>query len=77
MSMQDWDYVTGDHPPDCSCEECTGEGLSGMEEETADGYTPMSRDLEEALPREQLIAGLAGEPPAVDPIFQTGQKPHR
>jgi len=40
MSMQDWDYVTGDHPPDCSCEECTGEGLSGMEEETADGYTP-------------------------------------
>jgi hypothetical protein len=39
MSMQDWDYVGGDHPPDCSCEECAGAGLSGMEEGTPDGYT--------------------------------------
>ncbi len=39
MSVQDWDYVGGDHPPDCSCEECACAGLSGMEEETPDAYT--------------------------------------
>jgi hypothetical protein len=39
MSMRDWDYIAGDHSPDCSCEECAGAGLSGMEEETADAYT--------------------------------------
>lgn len=38
MPMRDWDYVGGSHPPDCSCEECTGEGLSRMEEETPDAY---------------------------------------
>ncbi len=37
--MQDWDYVGGDHPPDCSCEECTDAGLTGMEEVTPDAYT--------------------------------------
>ena len=39
MLTEDRYYVEGDHPPDCSCEECADVGLSGMEEETPDAYT--------------------------------------
>lgn len=40
MLTEDRYYFEGDHPPDCSCEECVGVGLSGMEEEAPDAYVP-------------------------------------
>jgi hypothetical protein len=40
MSTEDRYYFEGDHPLGCSCEECAGVGLSGMEEETPDAYIP-------------------------------------
>jgi len=40
MLTEDRYYFEGNHPLGCSCEECAGAGLSGMEEETPDAYTP-------------------------------------
>jgi hypothetical protein len=62
MLIEDRDYIGGDHPLDCYCEECAGVGLSGMEEETPDAYTPYE-------------PGPGGSPPEATTDSEGGRRP--